>query len=95
MNSTTYSEFEDWLPRPAALKLAFALWVAGFVVAGAATWRMHHSGPAPIETSTAATTGEMTQAPESSQSGAVEVIPEDVVIGHRAASTGATLRQKP
>lgn len=94
MNSTTYSEFEDWLPRPAALRLAFVLWIAGFLVAGAATWRMHRPGPAPIETSTAATT-EVVQAPESSAPGTVEVIPEDVVIGHRAPSTGATLRQKP
>jgi hypothetical protein len=93
MNSTTYSEFEDWLPRPAALRLAFALWIAGFLVAGAATWRMHRPGPAPTDTS--AVTTEVTQAPESSEPGSVEVIPEDVVVGHRPPSTGATLRQKP
>jgi hypothetical protein len=92
MNSTTYSEFEDWLPRPAALKLAFALWIAGFLVAGATSWRMHRPGPAPTETPA---TTEVTQAPESSELGSVEVIPEDVVIGHRAPSTGVTLRQKP
>jgi hypothetical protein len=93
MNSTTYSEFEDWLPRPAALKLAFTLWIIGFVVAGAAAWHMHRPGPAPVETSTA--TSEAIQAPESSEPGSVEVLPEDVVFGHRAPSTGATLRQKP
>jgi hypothetical protein len=92
MNSTTYSEFENWLPRPAALRLAFALWIAGFLVAAAATWRMHRPAPAPIVARTDTTTV-VTQAPESSES--VEVIPEDVLIGHRTPSTGATLRQEP
>jgi hypothetical protein len=81
MNSATYSEFEEWLPRPAALRLAFVLWAVGFVVAGAATWRMH-PGAVPAETSTVAT--KVTQAPESTDPGFLEVIPEDVVIGHRA-----------
>ena len=41
MNSTTYSEFEEWLPRPAALKLGLAVWIAGLVVAGAAALHTH------------------------------------------------------
>jgi hypothetical protein len=94
MNSTTYSEFEEWLPRPAALWLALGLWVAGLAVAGAATWRMHRVGPAPTVTSTT-TVGETTVAPaDGAASGAVIVIPEDVVVGRRT-PPGVTLKQRP
>ena len=83
MNSTTYSEFEDWVPRPAALKLGLALWIAGFVVAGAAALHGHRAVPPPH-----------TYSPETSEAPGVLVLPEDVVIGHRS-SEGATLKQKP
>ncbi len=83
MNSTTYSEFEEWLPRPAALKLGLAVWIAGFLVAGAAALHTHRAAPRPHTFSS--------EAPEAS---GVLVLPEDVVIGHRYGE-GATLKQKP
>jgi hypothetical protein len=94
MSSTTYSEFEDWLPRPAALRLALALWIAGFAVAGAAATRLHDAAPGAAR-SLPATNDETTQAPDSTASGGVIVIPEDVVVGHRAPSVGAAMKQKP
>jgi hypothetical protein len=83
MNSTTYSEFEEWLPRPAALKLGLALWIAGFAVAGAAALHKHRAAPLPETFSS-----------QTSEASGVLVLPEDVVIGHRS-SEGATLKQKP
>jgi hypothetical protein len=83
MKSTTYSEFEDWLPRPAALKLGLALWIAGIALAGAAALHKHRAAPMPDTVSS--------ETPEAS---GVLVLPEDVVIGHRS-SQGATLKQKP
>lgn len=40
---TQLDVFERWLPRRATLEIALGIWVAGFVVAGATSWRMHHS----------------------------------------------------
>ena len=51
MNSTTYSEFEDWLPRPAALKLGLALWIAGIALAGTAALHKHRAAPLPVTVS--------------------------------------------
>jgi hypothetical protein len=83
MNSTTYSEFEDWLPRPAALKLGLALWIAGFALAGAAALHPHRAASQPAAYSS-----------ETTEASGVLVLPEDVVVGHRS-SEGATLKQKP
>src|SRR5580698_8892199 len=47
MNSTTYSEFEDWLPRPSALKLALVLWMAGLALAVGVGARMHSTAHEP------------------------------------------------
>jgi hypothetical protein len=99
MSSTTYSEFEDWLPRPAAFKLAIGLWVAGFAVAGAAAWHMQRAEPQPGPTSspTFSSAGAAADYAPADSAGpaAVEVLPEDVVVGHRAPTPGVTLRQKP
>jgi hypothetical protein len=93
MSSTTYSEFEDWLPRPAALGLALGLWITGFAVAGAVVWRLHDAASGPTFT---AMSPEMTRPPaNATASGAVIVIPEDLVVGHRTPRTGVTMRQKP
>jgi hypothetical protein len=90
MSSTTYSEFEDWLPRPAAFGLALGLWITGFAVAGAAAWRMDGAAPEPTAP-TATTRGGV----DSTTSGTVIVIPEDVVVGRRRPAAGVTMKQKP
>jgi hypothetical protein len=99
MSSTTYSEFEDWLPRPAAFKLAIGLWITGFAVAGAAAWHMERAAPAPVPTSSpsfSSAGARVDSAPDDSAGPTpVEVIPEDVVVGRRAPKPGVTLRQKP
>jgi hypothetical protein len=95
MNSSTYSEFEDWLPRPAALRLAFALWMAGLALAVAVGARMHRPAPAPASTFTSSGMGADGVLVDSAAPGSVVVLPEDVVVGHRKASPGVTLQQKP
>ncbi len=91
MSSTTYSEFEDWLPRPTAFGLALGLWITGFAIAGAAAWRMHGAAPEPTGTPTATTPGSV----DSTASETVIVIPQDVVVGHKRPAAGVTMKQKP
>src|SRR5258708_32822018 len=40
MRSETQLGFGEWLPRRAALLAALAMWVTGFVLAGASVWRI-------------------------------------------------------
>ncbi len=95
MNSTTYSEFEDWLPRPSALRLASALWVTGLALAIAVGARMHRSPPAPVSTFSSSGMEEYGVSVDSAGPTSVVVLPEDVVVGHRKTSPGVTLKQKP
>jgi hypothetical protein len=96
MNSTTYSEFEDWLPRPSALRLAVALWIAGLALAVAVGARVQRTAPGPASTFTSSMGTEAHGVPvDSAAPASVVVLPEDVVVGHRKASPGVTLRQKP
>jgi hypothetical protein len=41
--------FDKWSTRRAAVRMGSGLWVAGFVVAGAAAWQMHHASSARAE----------------------------------------------
>ncbi len=96
MDSTTYSEFEDWLPRPSALRLGLALWIAGVALAVAVGARVHRTAPEPASTFTSSSGMEVYGVPvDSAAPASVVVLPEDVVVGHRKASPGVTLRQKP
>ena len=85
MNSTTYSEFEDWLPRPAALRLAFALWVsrpsALAVGVGAAPCAARRPHLLPRSRHRASRRKAIPV--DSTASASVVVLPEDVVVGHR------------
>ncbi len=89
--------FERWLPRPAALRLALGIWVAGFVVAGATAWRMHHPTEGNYET--AGTTFDVVGAPTEAASDSAEsdrvLMPIDVIVGLRRTKIGVALRQKP
>jgi hypothetical protein len=96
MNSTTYSEFEDWLPRPSALKLALVLWMAGLALAVGVGARMHSTAHEPASAFTSSSGIERYGvAVDSTGSASVVVLPEDVVVGHRTPSVGVTLKQKP
>jgi hypothetical protein len=95
MNSTTYSEFEDWLPRPSALRLAFALWMAGLALAVAVGARLQGTAHGPASTFTSSGIENYGASVDSTASASVVVLPEDVVVGHRKASPGVTLKQKP
>ncbi len=95
MNSTTYSEFEDWLPRPSALRLALVLWIAGVALAVAVGARVHGTAHARASTFTSSGMEAYGASVDSTASASVVVLPEDVVVGHRKASPGVTLKQKP
>jgi hypothetical protein len=96
MNSTTYSEFEDWLPRPSALRLAFALWMVGLALAVTVGARMHgtaHESASSFTSSSGMETYDVFVG--SAEPASVVVLPEDVVVGHRMPRAGVTLKQRP
>ena len=94
MNATIQSGFNDWLPRRLGLQVAAGLWAAGFVLGGAAAWRMHHDRPSPETFDTAGVSASTSiEAPADLEG--VLVLPEDVLTAHRAPSMGAAMKQKP
>ena len=89
--------FEKWLPRRAALQLALGIWVAGFVVAGATAWRMHHpTGGAGDTAGTASdVVGTSTEAASDGTESDRVLMPVDAIVGQRTPKIGVALRQKP
>jgi hypothetical protein len=90
--------FEKWLPRRSALQAAFGIWAAGFAVAGATAWCMHHQTASTDETKgtaveVAATPTEISSGNPASE-GAVQM-PIDVIVGLRKPKIGVALSQKP
>jgi len=89
--------FEQWLPRRAALQIALGIWAAGFVVAGATAWRMHHQTRGAYDT--AATASDVVGTPTEAASDGAEsdrvLMPIDVIVGLRTPKIGMALRQKP
>ena len=89
--------FEQWLPRRAALQVALGIWTAGFVVAGATAWRMHH--PAGGTYDTTGTASDVVETPTEAASESAEsdrvLMPIDVIVGLRTPKIGVALRRKP
>jgi hypothetical protein len=90
--------FEKWLPPRGTLQVALGIWLAGFVVAGATAWRMHHQTARTQETK--ATAAEVAATPTDVASDTAEsqntvFMPIDVVRGLRTPKIGVALRQKP
>ena len=94
---TQLDVFEKWLPRRATLEIALGIWVAGFVVAGATSWRMHHSTGGTHETAGTAfdVVGTPTAAPADGAESDRVLMPIDVIVGLRTPKTGVALPQKP
>ena len=70
--------------------------MAGLALAVAVGARMHRAAPEPASTFTSSLGTQAYGVPvESAAPGSVEVIPEDVVVGHVKAGPGVTLGQKP
>ncbi len=98
MIAHTKSDFETWLPPPAALRVALGLWLAGFFVAGAAAIRLHQVPSTACETPPE--TFLVSPAPRQPGSAAIEandvlVMPEDVIYARQTPATGATMEQEP
>ena len=89
--------FEKWLPRRAALQVALGIWVAGFVVAGATAWRMHHPMVGTHETrgTAADVVGPPTEAASDSPESERVLMPIDVIVGLRTPKIGVAASQKP
>jgi hypothetical protein len=89
--------FEQWLPRRAALQIALGIWAAGFVVAGATAWRMHHPTGGAYDTT--GTASDVVKTPTEATSDSAEsdrvLMPIDVIVGLRTPKIGVALRQKP
>lgn len=89
--------FEQWLPRRAAMQAGLWIWVAGFAVAGATAWRMHHQTAGMAATNGIA--AEIAATPTEAAADTAEpegtvFMPVDVVVGLRTPRIGATLIQK-
>ena len=98
MIAETRSDFEIWLPPPAAWRVAIGLWIAGCVLAGAAAVLMNphaRSATHAASTSAAPTQVEAPSAGASTDPEGVQVMPQDVVYGHAVSRPGVTLKQKP
>jgi hypothetical protein len=90
--------FEQWLPRRAALQAGLWIWVAGFAVAGATAWRMHHQTAGTAQTNGIAADIAATPidvAADTAEPEGAVFMPVDVVVGLRRPRIGATLSQKP
>ena len=86
--------FEQWLPRRAALQVALGIWVAGFAVAGASAWIMHHHAVGTDETK--GTAAEIETPPiEIPEPERAVNIPIDVIVGIRTPKSGVAMGQKP
>jgi hypothetical protein len=88
--------FEKWLPRRATLEIALGIWVAGFVVAGATSWRMHHPTGGTYEA--AGTALDVVETPTAAASDSAEservLMPIDVIVGLRSPKIGVAPRQQ-
>jgi hypothetical protein len=83
--------FEQWLPTRPVLLLALGIWSAGFALAGATAWRMHHK----TTMGTEETNGSALPVSDSADFKGAVLMPEDAIVGVRTPRLGVTQSQKP
>ena len=95
MNTAFQLEHEEGARRTGLL-VALGIWIAGFMLTGAVGWRMDHprAGVPATETTSSSTEAAPTQDTDTTDPGAA-FMPEDTVVGRRAAPDNATMMQKP
>jgi hypothetical protein len=86
--------FDKWSTRRAALRMGFGLWVAGFVVAGAAAWQMHHASSARDEATQTETSARIRATPGArcevaTKDGQATDVAENASVIHAPESEGA------
>ena len=88
-----------WFPQHPAVVTALGLWTAGFALAGASAWRMHHAAVAtpdrnePPSWAVAAQSG--APAEDTAEPEGTLFMPADVIVGRRTPRVGVVLMQKP